>query len=140
MATLKTTKGDTLDTLRVVQSKDVVQHVVRLALGQQVEHLRISLGQGFLVKLQLAGDHDQDVAVGRRRLGVESQDLVDDLAERQVLQLGDDGLGPLDLRRLKRQHRVLAVQVAQLAAVQVERLVVEVAELLGHSGKVNYIS
>ena len=93
--------------------------------------------QGFLVELQLAGDHDQDVAIGRRRLGVKGRDLVDDLAEGQRLQLFHHGLGALHLRRLKRQHRVLAVQVAQLAAVLVESLVVEVAELLRHGGEVN---
>lgn len=124
--------------LRVVQSENVVEHVERVSVWQQVEHLRVTLGVLLLVNQKLTGDHDQDVAVGRSWLGIQSGDSVGHLQERQGRQFLDNVLGTLELGGLEGQHRLLSVQVAQLGSVLVELLVVEVAELGGNGVKVDY--
>lgn len=115
--------------LRVVQSEDVVEHVVRVSVWNQVEHLRVTLGVLLVVNHQLTSDHHQDVTLRRCWLGVQGGDSVCDLGEGQAGQLFHDVLGALHLGGLEGQHRLLSVEVTQLRSVTVELFVVELAEL-----------
>lgn len=124
---------------RVVQSEDVVEHVVRGSIGNQVEHLRVTLGVLLFVDKQLAGHHDQNVALGRGGLGVQSGDSVGHLSKWQTGQLLHNVLGALQLRGLEGQHGLLSVQVAQLGSVVVELLVVEVAEFGGYGVEIDCV-
>lgn len=123
--------------LRVVQSEDIVEHVVGVSVWDQVEHLGVTLGVLLLINQQLAGDHHQDVSVGGSWLRVQGGDSVGNLLERQRHQLLYNVLGALQLRGLEGQHGLLSVQVAQLVSVRVELLVVEVAELGGNGVEID---
>lgn len=123
--------------LRVVQSENVVEHIVRVSVWNQVEHLGVTLRVLFLVNQQLTGHHDQNVAVWRSWLGVQGGNAVGHLLERQRNQLLHNVLGTLQLRGFEGQHGLVSVQVAQLVSVRVKLLVVEVTELGGHGVKVD---
>lgn len=122
--------------LRVVQSENVVEHVVGAGVRDQVEHLGVSLGVLLLVNQQLTGDHDQNVAVWRGRLGIQGGDSVGNLGEWQGGEFLDNVLCSLQLGGLKGQHGLVPVQGGQLGPVGVELLVVEVAELGGNGVEV----
>ena len=126
-----------MDNLRVVQSEDVVEHVIRVPVWNQVEHLRVTLRVLLLVDQQLTSDHGQDIAVGRSRLCVQRRDSVSDFLEWQGDQFLNNVLRALELSGLEGQHRLLSVQIAQLVSVLVKLLVVEVAELGGNGVEVD---
>lgn len=126
-----------LSILRVVQSKDIVEHIVRVSIWNQVEDLRVSLLVLLIIDQQLTGNHDQNVTIRAGWLGIQSRNTVDNLGEWQRHQLLNDVLTALQLRGLEGQHRLIPVKVTQLGSIGVKLLVVEVAELGGDGVKVN---
>lgn len=124
--------------LRVVQSENIVEHIVGVSIWDQVENLGVTLGVLLLVNQQLSGDHHQDVSVGGGWLGIQGGDSVGNLQEWQGDQLLNDVLGTLQLGSLESQHGLFSVQVTQLVSVRVELLVVEVAELGGNGVEVDW--
>lgn len=126
-----------LSRLGVVQSENIVEHVVGVSVRNQVENLRVTLSVLLLVNQQFTGDHGQDVAVWRGWLCVQGGDTVSHLLERQSNQLLHNVLCTLELGGLEGQHGLVTVQVTQLGSVGVELLVVEVTELGGNGVEVN---
>lgn len=104
-----------------------------------MEHLRVTLGVLLLVNKQLTSHHDQNIALRRGGLGVQSGDSVGHFSKWQTGQLLHNVLGALQLRGLEGQHGLLSVQVAQLGSVVVELLVVEVAEFGGYGVEIDCV-